>query len=148
MLKFKINFGIMAMFIAVMFLSACGNSASSDAAATDNTEAEAEHGHEHGDGHTHEDGTTHSHEGEAEADAKPGKEITSVYVCPMHCDGSGSAEPGKCPACEMDYVFNAPYHSAYICPMHCDGSGSDAEGKCPKCEMDYVKNEHAGHSHG
>jgi hypothetical protein len=35
-----------------------------------------------------------------------GKEYTSAYVCPMHCEGSGSAEPGKCPVCGMDYVKN------------------------------------------
>ena len=35
-----------------------------------------------------------------------GKEYTSAYVCPMHCEGSGSAEPGKCPVCGMDYVLN------------------------------------------
>lgn len=35
-----------------------------------------------------------------------GKEYTSAYVCPMHCEGSGSDEAGKCPVCEMDYVKN------------------------------------------
>jgi hypothetical protein len=35
-----------------------------------------------------------------------GPEYTSAYICPMHCPGSGSAEPGKCPACGMDYVKN------------------------------------------
>ncbi len=46
---------------------------------------------------------------EAEApqqDAKQGKEYTSAYICPMHCKGSGSAEPGKCPECKMAYVAN------------------------------------------
>jgi hypothetical protein len=38
---------------------------------------------------------------------KSGAEYTSAYVCPMHCEGSGSAEPGKCPVCGMDYVANA-----------------------------------------
>ena len=38
---------------------------------------------------------------------KQGKEYTSAYVCPMHCEGSGSDEPGKCPVCNMDYVANA-----------------------------------------
>ena len=31
---------------------------------------------------------------------------TAAYVCPMHCDGSGSEEAGKCPVCKMDYVKN------------------------------------------
>jgi len=35
-----------------------------------------------------------------------GKEYTSAYVCPMHCEGSGSHEAGKCPVCGMDYVKN------------------------------------------
>lgn len=34
----------------------------------------------------------------------------SAYVCPMHCAGSGSDEPGKCPVCGMDYVAN-PDHA-------------------------------------
>ena len=37
---------------------------------------------------------------------KQGKEYTSAYVCPMHCEGSGSEEAGKCPVCGMDYVKN------------------------------------------
>ena len=35
-----------------------------------------------------------------------GKEYTSAYVCPMHCEGSGSDKEGKCPVCGMDYVKN------------------------------------------
>jgi len=35
-----------------------------------------------------------------------GKEYTSKYVCPMHCEGSGSDEEGKCPVCGMTYVLN------------------------------------------
>ena len=35
-----------------------------------------------------------------------GKEYTSAYVCPMHCEGSGSEEAGICPVCGMDYVLN------------------------------------------
>ncbi|MDP4711656.1 MAG: hypothetical protein NWS63_10710 [Saprospiraceae bacterium] len=41
----------------------------------------------------------------AEAGGK-GPEFTSAYVCPMHCKGSGSDEPGKCPVCGMDYMAN------------------------------------------
>lgn len=37
---------------------------------------------------------------------KQGKEYTSKYVCPMHCEGSGSDTEGKCPVCGMDYVLN------------------------------------------
>jgi len=35
---------------------------------------------------------------------KQGKEYTSAYVCPMHCEGSGSDSAGQCPVCGMDYV--------------------------------------------
>lgn len=35
-----------------------------------------------------------------------GKEYTSAYICPMHCDGSGSDKEGTCPVCEMDYEKN------------------------------------------
>ena len=35
-----------------------------------------------------------------------GKEYTSAYVCPMHCEGSGSDEAGTCPVCGMEYVKN------------------------------------------
>jgi len=35
-----------------------------------------------------------------------GKEYTSAYICPMHCDGSGSDKAGTCPVCKMDYVAN------------------------------------------
>jgi uncharacterized paraquat-inducible protein A len=37
---------------------------------------------------------------------KQGKEYTSAYVCPMHCEGSGSAEEGKCGTCGMTLVNN------------------------------------------
>lgn len=37
---------------------------------------------------------------------KQGKEYTSAYICPMHCEGSGSETAGKCPVCGMDYVKN------------------------------------------
>lgn len=35
-----------------------------------------------------------------------GKEYTSEYVCPMHCEGSGSDKEGTCPECGMAYVLN------------------------------------------
>lgn len=39
----------------------------------------------------------------------PGKAYTASYVCPMHCEGSGSEEPVKCPECGMDYVAQADH---------------------------------------
>jgi len=44
-----------------------------------------------------------------ETAAKQGKEYTSKYVCPMHCEGSGSDEEGKCPVCGMTYVLNEDF---------------------------------------
>ncbi len=35
-----------------------------------------------------------------------GMEYTSAYVCPMHCEGSGSDQPGECPVCGMTYEEN------------------------------------------
>ena len=40
---------------------------------------------------------------------KQGKEYTSKYVCPMHCEGSGSDDEGKCPVCGMTYVLNEDF---------------------------------------
>jgi hypothetical protein len=36
-----------------------------------------------------------------------GPEYTSAYVCPMHCEGSGSDTAGLCPVCGMDLIENA-----------------------------------------
>ena len=44
--------------------------------------------------------------GNSDNTEQQGKEYTSAYVCPMHCEGSGSDEAGKCPVCGMDYVAN------------------------------------------
>jgi hypothetical protein len=44
--------------------------------------------------------------GNATQGALAGPEYTSAYICPMHCEGSGSTEMGTCPVCKMDYVVN------------------------------------------
>jgi len=46
-----------------------------------------------------------------ESSAVEGKEYTSAYVCPMHCEGSGSDQPGTCPVCKMKYVENENFRS-------------------------------------
>ena len=46
---------------------------------------------------------------EAAAPHGEGPEYTSAYVCPMHCEGSGSDEPGACPVCGMEYVAQAEH---------------------------------------
>ena len=38
-------------------------------------------------------------------------EYTSAYVCPMHCEGSGSATEGSCPKCGMTYVKNEDHNA-------------------------------------
>ena len=43
---------------------------------------------------------------QSEETAELGKEYTAAYVCPMHCEGSGSDEEGTCPKCGMAYVAN------------------------------------------
>lgn len=100
---------------ALLAFASCGGNteAGGDGQESESTEATMDHeGHDH-EGHDH-DG--HSHDAEMQGgqtiDGQPaqqhgdGPEYTSAYVCPMHCEGSGSAEPGKCPACGMDYVKN------------------------------------------
>lgn len=44
-------------------------------------------------------------------ESKQGKEYTSDYICPMHCEGSGSDKPGTCPVCGMDYKPNEDHKS-------------------------------------
>lgn len=63
--------------------------------------------------HTHDDGTTHADHAQDEGGMATvhgeGTAFTSAYVCPMHCEGSGSEEAGKCPACGMAYVAQADH---------------------------------------
>lgn len=64
----------------------------------------SDHDPNHDEGMEMHDG--HDHDGSSEGADKTGPEYTSNYICPMHCDGSGSEEPGECPVCGMDYVKN------------------------------------------
>ena len=54
---------------------------------------------------------------QSEESTELGKEFTSEYVCPMHCEGSGSDEAGNCPVCNMEYQknenFNAEDHEGH-----------------------------------
>lgn len=56
-----------------------------------------------GHGHSHEQNATDTTGTQVD---KSAKEFTSAYICPMHCKGSGSDQPGKCPVCGMEYVKN------------------------------------------
>lgn len=61
-----------------------------------------------------------------ESEDTSGPEYTSAYICPMHCAGSGAAEPGTCPECGMEYVAN-PDLTAPASEGH-DHDGHDHEG--------------------
>ena len=51
-------------------------------------------------------------ETETETNAEnQGKEYTSAYVCPMHCEDSGSDKEGKCGTCGMTLVKNEEHKS-------------------------------------
>jgi len=76
-----------------------------------------------------------------------GIEYTAAYVCPMHCDGSGSDNAGTCPVCGMDYVQNE--NSPHACPMHPEITGVAGD-KCSKCSMALKPisvDDHKGHNH-
>ena len=61
--------------------------------------------------------TTYSCKGDNKAqdkttqEGKQGKEYTSAYICPMHCEGSGSDKAGDCPVCGMAYEKNKDHKS-------------------------------------
>ena len=104
----------LSFLTGMAFLTSCGG----DSHDGDHDQTEQ---HEPGDGdHDHAEGEDHEHGDGEEAVDKTGPEYTSAYVCPMHCEGSGSEEPGKCPVCGMEYVANAD---------DSDGGGQDHNGE-------------------
>lgn len=101
MMKVLKSWSALGVLVLALFVMSCGGS------------------HSHGeDGHDQGEETM-------EMD-KSGKEYTSEYICPMHCEGSGSEEAGTCPVCGMDYVMN----------KDADHSGHDHDG-----------HDHDGHNH-
>ena len=96
MKKTIIHFIFALAFVSgLAMLTSCGGSSEGDHTQTE----EQTEGHDHG-------AEDHDH-GDAEEEVdQTGPEYTSAYVCPMHCEGSGSDEPGKCPVCGMDYIAN------------------------------------------
>ena len=108
---FKLFFlGVVISAVAI----ACGNNAHDhDHDHSDGESTEMHEDHDHDGGAMHENGdadaSTQSEAGEAQEAHGDGPEYTSAYVCPMHCEGSGSDKPGKCPVCGMDYVANADH---------------------------------------
>jgi hypothetical protein len=51
-----------------------------------------------------------------EATTEAGKQL--AYICPMGCEGSASAVPGKCPVCGMDLVENPDQPAAADSAAH------------------------------
>lgn len=98
MKSFKSISVLTLLFSVSLFIISCGGGAGEADHSHDATSEQADH--DHAD-HSHEATTTTAH-GE-------GKEYTSAYVCPMHCEGSGSEESGNCPKCGMAYVAQAEH---------------------------------------
>ena len=92
-----LKFGFFAIiFSMTLFATSCGG-----------------HDHDHdGDGHEQHEGQDADADGTSDADTpdKTSKEYASAYICPMHCEGSGSDAEGKCPVCGMDYVKNEDHN--------------------------------------
>lgn len=71
-----------------------------------------------------------------------GPEYTSAWVCPMHCEGSGSAEPGKCPVCNMDYIENKNATPAVPDAESETEADTNADGS-----TEVMDDAHEGHNH-
>lgn len=102
------SIGVSAILFSLsLFIFSCGgNSHSHGDGEGEHTHEQADHDHD-GDGHDHDhaDGD-HDHEGGEHGE---GTAYTAAYVCPMHCEGSGSDAEGKCPVCNMDYIAQAEH---------------------------------------
>jgi hypothetical protein len=89
----------LTLVLFVLFMASCGNTSKKSSAADESANTEMQMQNE-----------DHSeHPMQMDAMAKDGPEYTSKYVCPMHCEGSGSDIEGKCPVCGMTYVLNENY---------------------------------------
>ncbi|MGA0383576.1 MAG: heavy metal-binding domain-containing protein [Flavobacteriaceae bacterium] len=87
------------LVLFVLFMASCGNTSKKSSASDESTTTEMQMQNE-----------DHSeHAMQMDAMVKEGPEYTSKYVCPMHCEGSGSDTEGKCPVCGMTYVLNENY---------------------------------------
>lgn len=83
---------------------------------------------------------------DASAQEEQGKEYTSAYICPMHCDGSGSEAPGQCPVCKMDYVQK---DAAKEMKENHDGHDHDShDGHDHGSHDGHDHGSHDGHDHG
>lgn len=75
---FKMTFTVLLFSLTIFLVSSCDNGGTTDKVTTE----------------------------QGEGEKALGPEYTSAYICPMHCEGSGSDQPGKCPVCGMDYKKN------------------------------------------
>jgi len=108
------SIGVSAILFSLsLFIFSCGgNSHSHGDGEGEHTHEQADHDHD-GEGHDHDhaDGD-HDHDGEGHHEGGEhgeGTAYTAAYVCPMHCEGSGSDAEGKCPVCNMDYIAQAEH---------------------------------------
>lgn len=107
-MKHQILYLVIAFALGSWTLSSCGGG-ENDQGSSDTTHTTDDHaGHDHEDhaGHDHsghDHGNTSSAGSESTVAHGNGSEYTLPYVCPMHCEGSGSKEEGDCPKCGMAY---------------------------------------------
>lgn len=93
------KFRLLFLFVAALALASCGGNSGDAHQRNGDKHSHEEAGHDHGDEAAAGMGETHTE----------GKEYTSAYVCPMHCEGSGSGQPGSCPVCGMEYEARAEH---------------------------------------
>jgi hypothetical protein len=94
-----LKFGFYAViFSMAIFVTSCESG--------ENDHGQHQHNHEQ---HEHEQGEQHQQGEEESSVDQLGKEFTLAYVCPMHCEGSGSDKEGTCPTCKMTYIANADH---------------------------------------
>jgi hypothetical protein len=107
--RLKFKFGFALLFAAAFLLASCGGGGQSheghdhDNSTTEQTDQGMDQGHDHS--------ADSEASGEKSSTDGMGPEYTSAYVCPMHCKGSGSDQPGNCPVCGMDYIARAEHEA-------------------------------------
>lgn len=110
-MKKTLVFGLLLVSY-LSFMSSCGSSEEHH----HHGDEQHEHSHGEGDDHHHDHDHDHADHDHDHEDPESGKEYASAYVCPMHCEGSGSDSEGKCPVCEMDYKKNPNYKAEEEAP--------------------------------
>lgn len=98
-------FSKLSLFVLVLAATSCGNTSKKTPNAADAETPAATEENMQNDGHAMQSDLNDSM-------LKDGPEYSSKYVCPMHCQGSGSESEGKCPVCGMTYVVNENYNES------------------------------------